>query len=94
MRTCDIEGCTNKHLAKGLCYEHYFAAKKTQVKESEKEEPIMAEKLSPLDEVRADAIYNHMKRLNQQKQDREYEASKREITPEAPAPDPKKGNKE
>ncbi len=93
MRTCDIEGCDKKHLAKGLCYDHYFAAKKNQVTSEDKEEP-MATKLSPLDEVRADAKYNYMKRLNQQQQDQEYEASKKEqITPEASASD-KKGNKE
>lgn len=32
-RTCDIDGCTDPHLAKGLCQAHYHRARKTRRKQ-------------------------------------------------------------
>lgn len=29
MRTCDLEGCSNKHNAKGLCNAHYFRLRRS-----------------------------------------------------------------
>ena len=69
MKTCSIEGCNNKHCAKGLCRKHYDQMRREK-KELENKEEVIAESIK--EEIVEEAIEEVVEEVKKEIDDKKY----------------------